>query len=539
MTNKRMRITATPLALLLLLSLAVAPTTAATLVDPDVREAAPDLELRVEDGKMLLTLEEAIELALERNLSLIVDRYRQDEADLGLRRSFGIYDFNATIDGFANDEASPAASNLDGADVQESQFQRLNLAVDRLVSFGGRGQVDWRNSRSDTNSLFATLNPAYRVDFDFSWSQPLLRDFGKKQTERNIRIARTNQEISRETFEAQVIAVIQLVEDAYWTLVEANASFDVAEESLRLAKQLHEQNRIRVEVGTLAPLELVQSQAGVATREEQVIRARGAIGDAEDRLRQLLNVVGDAYWSAKIVPETPAEMEPIELDLEAAMATALENRNNLRTKRLSQSDLERDIGYFRNQKLPRLDLNLTYGYNGLGGDVTERDFFTREILFQAPGDYGDALDQITNTAFDGWAVSLVAAFPIENRAAEAQLALAEVNYERGEAELANQELAVRTEVRRLARFVDTARQARESARVSRELEEKNLGAEEKRYENGLSTSFQVLQIQEDLTEARQREVNAVTGYRKAVVLYRQATGELIETSGVEIIGEAE
>ena len=118
-------------------------------------------------------------------------------------------------------------------------------------------------------------------------------------------------------------------------------------------------------------------------------------------------------------------------------------------------------------------------------------------------------------------------------------ALAEVNFERGQAELVDQELGVITEVRRIARFVDTARQRRTSAGVSRQLEEKNLDAEQKRFENGLSTSFQVLQIQEDLTEARQREVNAVTNYRKAVVLYYQATGELLETTGVEILDAAE
>ncbi len=535
MTRKRTSTVAALLALLLL-GLAAAPAAAVVQVDPEVRELGPLTDLRIDDGQILLTLEEAIGMALERNLSLIVDRYRQDEADLNLRSTFGIYDFNATVDSLASGETAPSASNLAAA-IQESEVGRLNLSVDRLVPSGGRGRIDWNNSRSESNSPFATVNPDYRVDFDLNWSQPLLRDFGRKTTERSIRIARTNQAISRETFEAQVIAIIQLVEDAYWTLVEANEQFVVAEESLRLAKQLHEQNRIRVEVGTLAPLELVQSEAGVATRDEEIIRARGAIGDAEDRLRQLLNLAGDEIWAARIVAETEAEMDPIELDLERAIPAALEKRRNLRSKRLSQGDLEKDIAFFRNQRLPRLDLSLTYGLNGQGGDVTQREFPSGRILFQAPGEYNDALEQIRMGDFDGWRVSLNAAFPIENTTAKAQLALAEVNFDRGRAELAEQELAVITEVRRLARFVDTARQTRESARVSRQLEEKNLEAEQKRYENGLSTSFRVLQIQEDLTEARQREVNAITGYRKAVVLYYQATGELIETSGVEVVDE--
>ncbi len=535
MTTKGMRITVSTLALLLS-SFGVAPGFGAIAVDRSVQDLQPLNSLRIDDGKILLSLEEAIEIALERNLSLIVDRYRSEEADLNLRGNFGIYDINATIDGFANDETSPAASLL-GASIQETQFKRINFRLDRLVPSGGRGQIDWNNSRTDSNNPFATLNPAYRVDFDLGFSQPLLRDFGKKTTERNIRIARTNREISREAFETQVLSIIQQVEDAYWTLVEAKEQYVVAVESLSLAKQLHEQNRIRVEVGTLAPLELTQSEAGVATRDEQIIRARGAIGDAEDRLRQLLNLVDDQLWSATIVTETEADIEPVELDLDRSMKIALERRPDLRSKRLSQGDLDKDIAYFRKQRLPRLDLAVTYGLNGQGGDVTQRDFVTQEILFQAPGAYDDALEQVRMADFEGFSASLIAAFPIENRFAKAQSALAEVNFERGQAELADLELAVRTEVRRLLRFVDTARQTRASANVSRRLEEKNLEAEQKRYENGLSTSFQVLQIQEDLTEARQREVNAITAYRKALVLLRQATGELIETSGVELIDE--
>lgn len=535
MTDKGTRIAALTLALLLS-SLLSAPVQAAVEVDPNSREILPLNDLRIVDGEVLLTVEEAVRIALERNLSLMVERHRQEESELSLKQQFGIYDYNATIFAFANEENSPAASNLDGALIQISEFQQLDLGVNRLFSGGGRGRVDFNNSRRDTNSQFATLNPAHTVNLDFNWNQPLLRDFGSKTTNRGIRIARTNLSISRETFETQVTFVIQLVEDAYWTLVDANEQFIVAEESLGLAQQLHEQNRIRVEVGTLAPLELVQSEAGVATREEEIIRARGAIGDAEDRLRQLLNFDDNSnLWTAPIITETPAEMEPIEIDLAADIETALSRRPDLRSKRLSQGDLEEDIGYFRNQRKPRLDLDLTFGFNGLGGDVTDRDFLTGEIRGMSEGGYEDAIDQITDTAFEGWAVAVNAAIPVQNRFGKAAVALAEVGFERGAAELADQELGVRTDVRRLARFVDTARQARESARVSRRLEERNLEAEQKRHENGMSTSYRVLDIQEDLTQARQREVGTITSYRKAVVLYHQATGELIDMSGVMIV----
>ncbi len=531
------------LTVLAVLSLALAPAVASAAsieISSQVAEIGDVAGLTIEDSKLQLSLTEAVAIALERNLSLAVERYRQSESDLVVQQNFGIYDYNATVDLSAFDETSPTASNLEaglGNDIQQQEGQAWNLGLSRLLPSGGEASVNWNNSRFETNSLFATLNPSFRVDFDVSFRQPLLRDQGKLSTERGLRIARTNRDVSRENFEIQVTRTIQQVEDAYWSLVEALEQYVVAEESLALAQRLHEQNRIRVDVGTLAPLELVQSEAGVATRVEQIIRAEAAIGDSEDRLRQLLNLSGEGIWDLTIVPTTDPEMEPIKIAIDESIRTAISERPELRSKRRQQENLELEIDYFQNQKLPRLDLAVTYGLNGLGGDITQRDFLTGTILAQRPGDYGDALDQVAANDFDGWSVALNLVYPIQNRAGKAQSALAEIAFDRGRAELTELELGVVTDVRRLARFVDTARQQRESARVSRNLEERNLEAEQKRYENGMSTSFQVLQIQEDLTEARSREVNAITGYRKALVLYYQATGELIERSDVAIVGE--
>ncbi|MDX1502089.1 MAG: TolC family protein [Thermoanaerobaculia bacterium] len=532
----------TALAVALALAFLAPAAGAQVRVDPEVGEIGPIGTLPVKDGVVQLSLDEAIRVALERNLGLVVERYRLASADYDILRNQGIFDQNATVGLLAWEEESPAASNLDvglggGPQVQIQENQRVDLGWSRLVPSGGTASFSVNNSRFVTNSTFATLNPSFRVDFDLGFSQPLLRNFGTANTRRGIRVARLNRQVSRENFELQVQAVVQLVEQAYWNLVEAREQYVVAEESLALAKELHEQNRIRVDVGTLAPLELVQSEAGIATREEQLIRATAAIGDAEDRLRQLLNVPTDARWNTLFEPTTEPETAKLEIDLEEAMQTALERRPDLRAKRLQQQNLEADLDYFDNQKLPRLDLDVTYGYNGVGGDVTVRDIFTGEIISTAPGGYSDALTQVSDREFVGWRVALNFAYPIENRVAKAQSALAEIAFDRGDAELADQELAALTEVRRLARAVDTANQALASARVSQRLEEENLDAERKRYDNGMSTSFQVLQIQEDLTEARQRVVNATTGLRKAMALYFQATGELLSNSGIEIAGE--
>jgi outer membrane protein TolC len=510
-----------------------------TVVPIQAQEAAAaGASLRLQDGVLTLSLEEAISIALERNLSLVVERYRRNESEFRLDESLGIYDINTRVDLGAFDETTPAASNLDGADIRASEGMSWNFNLSKLVPTGGTASVIWDNSRFETNSTFALLNPSFNVGFDLRFVQPLMRNAGKEIVETGIRVARNNIEISTENFELQVIGVLQQVDNAYWSLVEAQAQLEVAEESLGLAEKLHEQNRVRVDVGTLAPLELVTSEAGIATRKEEIIRARAVVGDAEDLLRQLLNLNEPAVWAATIAPATDPEMTPIGLDVEQAVETALERRAELRGRRLGQDNLEIEAAYRANQTRPELNFAITYGYNGLGGDVTARDFFTGEILFQAPGDYGDALDQITGGDFDGWSAALNFSYDIGNRQRRAQLALADVAVDRGMAELENMELGVITEVRRLARLVGAAAEARESARVSRRLAEKNLDAEQKRYQNGMSTSFQVLEIQEDLSQARSREVNSITGYRKAVTRYYQAVGTLIEESGVELVAPA-
>lgn len=509
----------------------------------EVSAAIPQLEaetgMALTDGKLRLSLEDAIAVALQRNLGLVVQRYNDADARLDLADSFSIYDLLGTAQLSTFSETSPSASNLDGADVITSEGQSWNFGLSRLVSSGGSLALDFNSGRNESNSTFATLNPAFRSDFDLSFRQPLLRNSGRRFTERTIQVARTNLEISRETFSQQVTLAIQRVVDSYWALVGARNSLTLAERSLELAMQLHEQNEVRVDVGTLAPLELVQSEAGIATREEEIIRARAAVGDAEDTLRQLLNLERGELWQVEIDTASEAEVERREVELDAAIGQALVDRPELVSKRLSLENLELDTAYRHNQTLPQLDVSARYGLNGLGGDITERDFVTGEILFQLPGGYSDAIDQLTDGDFEGWAVALNLSYPLQNRSAEAQLAKAEVALDRGTTELRDLELQVVTEVRKAVRGLETAAQQIDSARVSHRLQQRTLEAEQKRYDNGMSTSYRVLEIQRDLIDAANREVAAVTGYRTALAEFLRAIGALNEQSGVTIVDGGE
>lgn len=501
--------------------------------------------LAVADGAVTLSLDQALALALERNLGLAVQRYDRESFRLGIEQALAIYDLNLTADLGLSDSTSPAASNLDGADVRATEGQSLNFGVSQLTPFGGTVSGNWTNNRSKSNSSFALLNPSYSVGLGVEYRQPLLRNFGRENTEYRIRIAELDSSISRETLEQQATLLAQQVTNAYWELVEARQQVEVAEESLALAKQLHDINKVRVEVGTLAPLELVQSEAGIATREEEIIRARARVGDAEDTIRRFLGLGEGQFWDLGIRPASAPQGTRFEVDPEAAWKLAIDGRPELRSRRVDLQKREIELTYRQDQTKPQLNLVVGYGFSGIGGDtaITCDTFAVTsglcdpsqlgEIIGERSGGWDDAAEQVLDRDFDRWNVQLAFSMPLQNRAAKTSAALARLDLDRARVSLKDLEQLVLTEVRKAARGVRTAAQQIDSAKVSRQLAEKNLEAEQKRYDNGLSTSFQVLQIQEDLSQARSREVTAVTGYERAVTEYRRATGSLLSSLGVE------
>lgn len=497
---------------------------------PPVEAAGVDIR----DGAVLLTLDEAVEVALRQNLGLSIERYNRRRTALNVGRTLGIYDLLASATAYAEDQQSPTITRLQAS---ESNLQRFNFSFDQILPSGGQLTLGWTNSRNESNNPFATINPGFNSGVDFNFSQPLLRNFGRLATERELLVARNRSAASREVFEQQVVVTVQDVINAYWNLVGARQQLVVAQESLSLARELHDRNRIQVEVGTMAPLELVQSEAAIAEREEGIITAQSALGDAEDALRRLLNLPEGELWSTEIRPATDPAIQHTPIDVEAAIQTALQERPELRAQQLDIEQARIESQFARNQERPTLDLDLGYGFSGAGGDVVIRDDDTGEILDTIPGGYGDAFDQVTGLDFRGWTAQLTLGIPLQNRGARAARAIADLDLQRAETAMEDARNAIITEVRGAARRVETAAKQIDAARASRVFQERNLDAERKRYENGMSTSFQITQIQEDLTQARSREVNAIINYRTALAEYQRVIGRLLDEEGVELLDE--
>ena len=285
----------------------------------------------------------------------------------------------------------------------------------------------------------------------------------------------------------------------------------------------------------MAPLELVQSEATIALREEEIIQAETRLGDAQDELRRLLNLPPD-LWDATLEPTTDVEQEPAAIDLDQALATAVEERPELARQRLLIDQAELNAEFRRNQRLPRLDFRIGRGTaSSLGRTIAGPN--DNPDLVNPNVDLLNALEEALGFDFQRYSASLTFAYPLQNREARAAAAQAELALEQALTRLDSVEQDVLTEVRAAVREVNSAVQQIASAQVSRRLQERNLEAEQKRYENGMSTSFQVAEIQEDLTQARSREVAALTNYRIALARYHQAIGVLVEESGVTIVDD--
>jgi outer membrane protein len=478
-----------------------------------VRPPAEPPALDLKAGKVQLSLDQAVEIALRQNLDLVVQRYTRTQQRLSIVQSLGIYDLLPNATASVLSSTSPAVSQVNGS---KNDSQSLNFSFTQRVPTGGDLTMGFTNQRSVNNSPLRSAATLFNSGFNFSYNQPLLQNFGRLATEQGIIVARNRSNIGRQQFNLQVTATIQQVENAYWNLVQARDQLDVANQSLGLAKELHERNRIQVEVGTMAPLELVQSEAAIATREEGIIGATAAVGNAEDVLRRLLNLPPGSLWETPIEPTTRPETDRLKIDVNEAIKIAYDTRPELRTEDLQLELARINAEYLRGQLKPSLGLQLSYGYNG------------------AATTFNDTYSQLSALNFNTWQAQLVFAYPIQNRAARAQSASANLDVDRITLQYESEKTIVSTEVRTAARGVETAAKQIDAARKSTEYQEKNLDAERKRYENGMSTSFNITQIQDQLTQARSSLVQAIVGYRTALAEYYRAIGRLPAQEGVTI-----
>jgi outer membrane protein TolC len=318
------------------------------------------------------------------------------------------------------------------------------------------------------------------------------------------------------------------VRNAYWDLVFAVQNVEAAQTSLDLASKLVQDNRSRVEIGTMAPIDVVQAQAEEATRRQALVTAQADLRTSELALKRLVvSGTDDELWSATIDPvDRPAAVEEA-IDLEAAVRNALANRTDVLVARRSLEQNDIAIRNLRNQSLPALDLVANYNLLGRGGTDIRREGIGGAPIEIIPGGYGDALRTLGQFDAPTWSFQLNLSYPIGQSAADANVARARVQVQQTQAQIKQAELQVATDVTTAAVNVRNTLEAVQAATAARELSERRLEAAQSKFDVGMATNFEVVQAQRDLADARTTELRQILNYRKAIVEFErsQLTGQ--------------
>lgn len=471
-----------------------------------------------------LSLDQAVRMSVERNLGVQLQEFEYQEAGFSLRSQYGLYDLTGT--GRVQEQSSdiPVTSTIEAA---SGRTHSLSIGVEQNLPTGGNYAVSFGTSREVSSGGPATFSPEYGERLGLRLFQPLMRDFGIDINRRGITIARNTLGINHESFRLALMDTAVNVEQAYLNLIYARRAVDVVKESLFLARDQARITQIRIDVGASAPLDILQPRVTIATSEEQLIIAIADVRDAEDQLRALLNL-DPADWDRPIIPTDSIEYTPLTIDVPAAVNRAFELRPELRQDRLATDTRRVQYLYARNQTLPGVDFDLNYGLSGVAGTTLD----DAGNVVRIP--YGRGLRSILETDFPGWTIGVNVSLPLTNIGPRAEARRAELDLQQSRLTQDQTRQTIAIDVRGAARDVDTAARSITATRAARDAAERNVEAERRRYENGMTTNFQVLEVQQQLTNARVRELQALVGYNQAVARFHRAVGEILETRGITV-----
>jgi outer membrane protein len=472
-----------------------------------------------------LTIEEAVKLALENNLGIQIARYDPRVEDLNVAQAKAAWVPSFTNAFQKNSQDSPnnnfLAGGLGGKTTSAGFTNSAGVAQN--LPWGGNYSASWDGARSTTNSSFTTFSPQLRSGLAFSVAQPLIRNFSIDSMRQQVAVSIKNREISDVELQQTVATTMRTVRNAYWNLAYATASLAVQRQSLELAQESLRNTRSRVEIGTTPPIDIVEAESEVATREESVIIAEAAIKTAEDNLRALIfDPSSPGFWEMTIEAVDLPPFQPITVDPNAAVRNALDKRTDLlrAQKGLEVNDVQ--IRFLRNQTLPDVSAQFDYGLSGLGGLQLIRDDGpfgpgTGDVIGRNERRFNSVLADLFANRYPQWTASLSISYPIGASQQQASLARARIEYSQAQTQIKNQQLQVSTQVREAARQVQTNQKRVETTRAARSFAERRLEAEQRKFAAGTSTSFIVFQAQRDLALARNNELRAVLDYNQSVV----------------------
>jgi outer membrane protein TolC len=512
----------------------------------------PTATVQAQRREMPLSLREATAFALQGNLSIQIAGLNPPIREAQVTESQGIFDLVTrgslrASDSRVMDTTTTFLDRVDKSPIpgqatpqgrigqDNSQEHRLALGLSQLSPYGGTYDLELAETHLSTTRRttgselkaaqqgrvlafpypFRPRNDYYTSEAIIRGTQPLLRNFGSEVTKNQILIAQNNLTISKEDFRRQVITITSQVQQAYWDLVFRRQDLEVQKHELALGQQLLDQIRKQVTVGTLAPLDVLQSETTNSRTQERILVAENAVRAAEDRLKRVMNfsLTGELADVVVLPVDTPTYTD-ITLDQEEQIRQALIQRPDLIQAKLTLENQHITLVFNQNQALPTLDLDATLRINGIDNR------------------FGGSFDEIDLTKRYRWDVGVTFRYPLQNRQAKSRVQQSQLAIRQQMIRIKDLEESVMADVRNAVRDVLTNSQRVQTSRVSSRLAQKQLEAEEKKLQVGLATVFTTLQFQDLLAIQRSNEINAITEYLKALVRLEESKSTLLQSYNI-------
>ncbi len=481
-----------------------------------------------QERRHTIALADAVLQALERNLDISISRKTKESRLSDIVGEQARFDPTLSLNGQYNRAIQPlnrpvfggTNNALNTITTFDQRSTSLTMDVTQNLMTGANYDLNYSPSRTNVNQNVASgflFNPAYSGGLAFTFTQPLLRNFGLDVNRTFIKVAQNNAKVEEQVFLDRVLTVIATVEQSFWELVFVNENLKVAESALKAAQELLASNRAKAKAGVMSIVDVLQAEAAVASRVEQVLVAEKAIRDQEDQFRRLLNPTEEELRQDLRLTPLDKPIQTLEaISPEESIDTALVRRPEIMQAKKNVETAEVNVKYARNQLLPNLSFQGTSGMAGLGGNSS--DMINRNFS----GDYYN------------YGAGLVFSYQLGNRSATSAYNKRQLEGMNAKAVLINTRQQVIVGVREAIRRVQTDFKRIETTRSARIMAEKQLQAERERLNVGLSTTRFVLDFQRDLATAQGSELRAIVDYNKSLSNLARNKATTLERYGIEL-----